>query len=295
MSFVIADASFISLMNDQKVEKILEKSPMSGIAVPIAIVLVGALIIFGVTKMLSTGKSYKDLIEELHSKTFGNRWVAAYELSKFIASNSIPKEEIPWLIENLSNIFKETPDTKTKNFIILALNSLNDVSVIDTLNLGLLETDKEIQLNSVVGIANLKLDDKINWVKIEELLSKHDDAGLQQAIIMCIAQHKRDNGILLIKPFLSSSNLFLKYSAATALATYNDESSLPVLEEIFKLEMTNDNFNEAQIESLKLNVITAVQKSNFIAAKKILENFGLTDKNIRISTRAQEVLNLLKN
>ena len=62
---------------------------MSGIAVPIAIILIGALIIFGVTKMLSTGKNYRDLVEELHSKTFGNRWVAAFELSKFIASEKI--------------------------------------------------------------------------------------------------------------------------------------------------------------------------------------------------------------
>jgi hypothetical protein len=59
---------------------------MSGIAVPIAIVLVGALIIFGVTKMLSSGKNHRDLIDEMNSKTFGNRWVAAYELSKFLAA-----------------------------------------------------------------------------------------------------------------------------------------------------------------------------------------------------------------
>ena len=63
-------------------KKLLEKSPLSGIAVPIAIVLVSALIIFGVTKMLSSGKDHRDLVAELNSKTFGNRWVAAYELSK---------------------------------------------------------------------------------------------------------------------------------------------------------------------------------------------------------------------
>ena len=46
-------------------KKLLEKSPLSGITVPIAIVLVGALIIFGVTRMLSSGKNHRDLVEEL--------------------------------------------------------------------------------------------------------------------------------------------------------------------------------------------------------------------------------------
>jgi Sec-independent protein translocase protein TatA len=82
--------------------------------VPIAIVLVGALIIFGITKMLSTERSYKDLVQEMQSKTFGNRWIAAYELSKQIISEQIPEEEKPWLVENLADIYKNTPDPRTK-------------------------------------------------------------------------------------------------------------------------------------------------------------------------------------
>src|SRR5690606_19382039 len=104
--------------------KMLESSPLSGIAVPIATVLVGALIIFGVTKMLSTGKNHRDLIEEMNSKTFGNRWVAAYELSKFLASERIPKEDMPWVIENLAHVYTGTIDPRTRNFVVLALGSL---------------------------------------------------------------------------------------------------------------------------------------------------------------------------
>lgn len=109
-------------MSEQK--KMLESSPFSGIAVPIAIVLVGGLIIFGVTKMLSSGKNHRDLIDEMNSKTFGNRWVAAYELSKFLASSKIPKEDMPWVIENLSKVYRETVDSRTRNFVVLALGSL---------------------------------------------------------------------------------------------------------------------------------------------------------------------------
>src|SRR6476659_9731418 len=115
-------------------KKILESSPLSGIAVPLAIVLVGALIIFGVTKMLSTGKNHRDLVEELNSKTFGNRWVAAYELSKFLASQKIPKEDMPWVIENLSQVYRETIDPRTRNFVVLALGSLNNPLSLPVLN-----------------------------------------------------------------------------------------------------------------------------------------------------------------
>ena len=112
--------------NSAPTKKILESSPLSGIAVPLAIVIVGALIIFGVTKMLSSGKNHRDLIEEMNSKTFGNRWVAAYELSKFLASSKIPKEDMPWVIENLSKVYYESVDARTRNFVVLALGSLKN-------------------------------------------------------------------------------------------------------------------------------------------------------------------------
>src|SRR5690606_15943635 len=88
------------------------------------IVLVGALIIFGVTKMLSADRSYKDLVRELHSKTFGNRWVAAYELSKLISSSQIPEEDVPWLIANLTELYKGAQDSRTRDFIVVAMGAL---------------------------------------------------------------------------------------------------------------------------------------------------------------------------
>ena len=84
--------------------KLLENKYISSFMVPLAIILVGALIIFGITKMLSTERTYRDLVREMQSKTFGNRWIAAYELSKLISTNRIPPSEHPWLVENLSDL-----------------------------------------------------------------------------------------------------------------------------------------------------------------------------------------------
>ena len=102
LSMVIKKKCFI--MSDNNTPKVFKKGYGSNFVIPFAIVLIGSLIIFGVTKMLTTDRGYKDLVRELHSKTFGNRWIAAFELSKVISANGVPEDEVPWLVENLEDL-----------------------------------------------------------------------------------------------------------------------------------------------------------------------------------------------
>src|SRR5690606_8381485 len=118
--------------NSTNNKKLLENPLVGSLVVPIAIVLVGALIIFGVTKMLSADRSYKDLVREMHSKTFGNRWIAAYELSKLISSSNIPTEDIPWLVGNLSELYHSAQDNRTRDFIVVALGALDSELILPT-------------------------------------------------------------------------------------------------------------------------------------------------------------------
>ena len=59
-------------MSRPKTPEVFKKGYGSNFVIPFAIVLIGSLIIFGVTKMLQTDRGYRDLVRELHSKTFGN-------------------------------------------------------------------------------------------------------------------------------------------------------------------------------------------------------------------------------
>ena len=111
-------------MSDSKTPEVFKKGYGSNFVIPFAIVLIGSLIIFGVTKMLQTDSGYKDLVRELHSKTFGNRWIAAFELSKVISANGVPEDEVPWLVENLNDLYSSAVDSRTKNFIIVALGAM---------------------------------------------------------------------------------------------------------------------------------------------------------------------------
>lgn len=284
-------------MSEQK--KMLESSPLSGIAVPIAIVLVGALIIFGVTKMLSSGKNHRDLVDELNSKTFGNRWVAAYELSKFLAGNKIPKDDMPWVIENLSNVYRETVDARTRNFVVLALGSLNNPLCLPVLNQALEDQDSQVKFNSVVALGNMTSStESIAWDKVEALLQQQTDPGLQQVALLTIASHHRPNTEEKALPLLQSAERTLRYAAAMVLIYYKKNEAIPVLEEIMNLRYDvakAGELNGQQVESLKVNVLENIEKAKWTGLTKLVEKTESEDTNVRVTTKAKQALKLLKN
>jgi HEAT repeat protein len=291
-------------MSEQKPEstgpskKMLESSPLSGIAVPIAIVLVGALIIFGVTKMLSTGKNHRDLVEEMNSKTFGNRWVAAYELSKFLAAQKIPKEDMPWVIENLSQVYKSSIDPRTRNFIVLALGSLNNPLSLPVLNAALEDQDHQVMFNAVVSLGNMDQGSEIDWNKIEALLQQDGDPGLKQVALLTIAAHHRANTEELAVSLLNSSEKTIRYAAAIVLIQTKTEKAVPVLNEILNLRYDiaeAGELNGAQVEALKMNVLENLEKSKWNDFSSRVEKLEKDDSNIRVTTKAKQVLKVLKN
>ena len=279
-------------------KKILESSPLSGIAVPIAIVLVGALIIFGVTKMLSSGKNHRDLVEEMNSKTFGNRWVAAYELSKFLAAQKIPAEDMPWVIENLSNVYKDSVDSRTRNFVVLALGSLNNPLSLKVLNAALEDQDSQVKFNAVVSLGNMSKGSDIQWEKVEALLQQETDPGLKQVALLTMAAHQRPNTEEKALSLLNSPERTIRYAAATVLIQNKNREAIPMLEEILNLRYDvakAGELNGAQVESLKVNVLENLEKSKWNDLSDVVQKVEQDDTNVRVTTKAKQVLKVLKN
>jgi HEAT repeat protein len=279
-------------------KKILESSPLSGIAVPIAIVLVGGMIIFGVTKMLSSGKDHRDLVEEMNSKTFGNRWVAAYELSKFLAAQKIPKEDMPWVIENLSRVYKESVDARTRNFVVLALGSLNNPLSLDVLNAALSDQDPQVKFNAIVSLGNMSKGVDIKWDKIEAELQDSQDVGIKQVALLALAAHQRPNIEEKALSFLSSNERTLRYTSAIVLIQSKNAEAIPVLEEICALRYDvaeAGQLNGAQVEALKMNVLENIEKSKWNSVYNLVLKLDKDDSNVKVNTKAKQVLKLLKN
>jgi HEAT repeat protein len=288
-----------NLNPDNSTQKnMLEKPLMGGIAVPVAIVLIGALIIFGVTKMLGNSKGHRELVEELQSKTFGNRWVAAFELSKYVAQGKIPSEDVAWVIEKLDQTFRESVDPRTKNFIVLTLSALKSPLALATIDAALLDTDDKVRFNAVMAIGNMdSMPADYDWNKLIELYKVQDD-GLKQVLNYTLATHSVVAAQQSMLDLLSVENKHVQYSAALALAHFSHSKSKSVLDEIASLEYNDAAgtlFGSAQVEHLKLNLIHAAQKSKWSELLIIVDRLAKNDANVKISTKAKEVLNLLKN
>ncbi|MCB9094523.1 MAG: HEAT repeat domain-containing protein [Halobacteriovoraceae bacterium] len=276
-------------------EQKINKSAISGIAIPFAIVIGGALIIWAITKMLGAPSGYKKLVEEMHSKTFGNRWVAAYELSKYISTDEIPEEDIPWLIDQLSGLYDSSQDFRTKNFLVIALGSLKDPNVIPLLNRALNENDKEILFNCIVAIGNMPHNSEIDYKKLIELLG-NEDSGIQQVAILTLSQHKIMEAKASIGAFLQSSDKNLQYTAATGLLFYGDFAGKSLVEEILLENKKENSFNADQMNSWKLNVLRATLKMKNPPDDlvKLIKKVSETDPNLVVSTNAKQVLIELK-
>lgn len=283
--------------NSSSEKKLLENPIWGSLVVPIAIVLVGALIIFGVTKMLSTDRGYKDLVRELQSKTFGNRWIAAYELSKVISSSSIPEEDIPWLVENLSDVYKNGLDPRTRDFVVVAMGALRNEITRPYLVQALDDEDKNVKFHALVALGNLPKETQLDWTRVEKELSS-DDHALKQAAILALATHKVESAHEPIATLLNSDLIGVKYAAATALIKYKDERALPVLREVLAMKADparENSFDVTEVEGLKFNILHALEQESWGALIPEIEALAKNESSSRIQSKALDVLNRLKN
>lgn len=277
-------------------KKILDNPFVGSLVVPIAIVLFGSLIIFGVTKMLSSERSYKDLVEEIQSKTFGNKWVAAYELSKQINSSQIPQEDYPWLVKNLTQAYEQSVDPRTRGFIIAALGALKTDLALPALQMGLGDTDVDVRFHAIVSIANMPKNINFDWSKLISLL-RADESILKQSAILALATHKVKEAQISIEELLNDKNSVVRYSAATALIAYKDENSLSVLKEILLMRYPAPEarvqpplLDAQQITDLKLGVLGALQMHDWRIMDDIILEVANKDTNNSVATKAKELL-----
>ena len=277
-----------------KPKKLLDNPLLGSLVMPIAIILVAALIVFGASRLLFTERTYKDLVYDMKSKTFGNRWVAAFELSKQISSSSIPEEDIPQFIDDLSEIYKTSQDPRTRDFIIVAIGVLKNPRALPMLTFALeKEDDANILFHSIVAIGNMPKDIEFNWDVLIPYLDESDN-GLKQAAILALAIHQVDKAYPKIETLLNSDDRGVRFAAATALIARKNKKTLPVLKEILTLDASG-NLKPHEIAGLKLNVLNELEKSKWTDSKNLVFEMMQNEKNIQLKTRAEEVYKHLNN
>jgi len=277
-----------------KPKKLLDSPLLGSLVMPIAITLVAVLIVFGASKLLFTDRTHQDLIYEMKSKTFGNRWVAAFELSKLIATSSIPQEDIPQFVDDLIGIYKASQDPRTRDFIIVAFGVLKSSNALPTITYALEnEDDANILFHSIVAIGNMPQDIEFDWDVLIPFLDESDN-GLKQAAILALASHHVDKAYPKIATLLTSDDRGVRFSAATALIAPKNKKALPVLKEIMTLN-ASDGFKPHELTGLKINVLNELEKSKWTEASNLVVEMMQNEKNIQLKTRAEEVYKYLKN
>lgn len=279
-------------------KRILERPFYAGLVVPIAIVLTGALIILGVTKMLSTSKSHRDLVQELQSKRFGNRWVAAYELSKVLNTKKFEGAEAVWITNALIDVYKGARDARTRNFLVLAVGSMQGPQAIEFLVKAARDPDNKVVFSALASIGNHESIEGVDLTLLKPLFDS-EDPGLVQALQFALAQHKIDWAKDLITKNLNAESLGLRYASAVALINYKEDRAIDTLAEILSLADTvkerGPNVLDAKKRlALKVNILNLIGKQKWDILRPKLVQLA-SDGNITVSTKAKEVLNILKN
>jgi HEAT repeat protein len=246
--------------------------------------------------MLSADRSYKDLVGEIQSKSFGNKWVAAYELSKQINSTQIPESDYPWLVENLTSAYKDSVDPRTRGFIIAALGALRSELCLPTFSLSIKDVDSDVKFHTVVSLANMPKGFVYDWSEIIALI-KSNENNLRQASVLALATHQVLEAKDEIRTVLGDPNRLLRYAAATALIAYKDEAAIESLKEILMLKYPTKEarvqppeLDYNQISELKLSVLNTLRNNNWTLLNEDILETAQKDENNSVATKAKEVL-----
>jgi hypothetical protein len=130
------------------------------------------------------------------------------------------------------------------------------------------------------------------------MIQQDQDPGLQQVAMLTIASHQRPNTEEKALLLLNSSQKTLRFAAAIVLSRFKNPQALSVLEEIFALRYDvalPGELNGAQAEALKVNALENIEKSNWIGLSNLIEKVEKSDSNVRVQTKAKQVLKVLKN
>src|SRR5690606_7154325 len=122
-----------------------------------------------------------------------------------------------------------------RNFIVLALGSLNNPLTLPVLNAALDDQDPTVRFNAVVSLGNMNVGSENNWDKIDALFQQEGDVGLKQVALLTMATHQFPSTEEKALVLLQSSEKNLRHAAAIVLIKYKKHMAKPVIDEIFNL------------------------------------------------------------
>jgi HEAT repeat protein len=195
---------------------------------PLLIVLACAGIYYLFGLVVFDRKSPTDFVEEIRSGSKSERWQAAFELSRWLASPDAAAAADPRFAGELVRLFCQSrhEDPRVRRYLALALGRLGDRSGVAPLLEALGDEDGETRLYAAWSLGALK--DSAAVGPLTALLGAEDPGMVKMAAYALGAVGDRGAAAALV-PLLRSPAAEIRWNAALALARLVDASGVPVL------------------------------------------------------------------
>lgn len=241
------------------------------ILISIALTLGGGGLIYFIAQGLTFKRDHRDLVMEIRSMTFGNRWISAYELSKYLLNNRIPEKERPWVREQLIDIYnqakKREGDFKLQKFSLVALGTFgaNDGDkIIPVVKDAIFSKHPELIFQGLYILGNMTKGISFPWKKLLKTIDEFEDYALLQLGIFTFSWHKVPGRRASFLKFLRHQKMAVRYGAAIGLIDFQELEALPHLREIIKWKVAKNELSPAEKnlrQNWQINLLRAYKRS----------------------------------
>ena len=254
--------------------KLKEESPpviktalISSIVMPAVLALVGGLVVYFISQILTDKRDHRYLMREVRTRTFGNRWISAYELSKYLLNNRIPESERPWVMENLIEIYtkaKKGSDLRLQKFSLVALGTFKEATIVSTVSDAVFSNKPELMFHGLRILGNMTPGITFSWQKFLSNIHTLKDPGLVQLAIFTLVHHRVAGRSAAFLKLLKHKKRAVAYAASVGLIEFKAPEAVPLLREILNWEISKNMQNQKEQRLRKnwqLNLTRALRRS----------------------------------
>jgi len=263
--------------------------------VPSLIVLlcVAVFIMFGL--VATEGKGARDFLQEVRTSRGNDRWQAAFELSRALASHPELGEDSRFVQEVITALREEgAEDPRVRRYLIIALERLGSRDAAPVIIEALRDADPEVRLHAARALAALQ--DVPDAVAPLSGLLDDDDPAVRKVAIYALGQTHDPEAIPRLEPLLDDPTEDVRWNAALALAVLGDPAGRPVIARMLDrnhLDGIPDITDDQKVAAI-INGIQAVYLLHDETFVETLRKLSESDPSLKVRGIALEALHALE-
>ncbi|HEY3176474.1 MAG TPA: HEAT repeat domain-containing protein [Candidatus Polarisedimenticolia bacterium] len=251
--------------------------------VPSLIVLlcVGVFIMFGL--LSSENKSARDFLQEVRTRRGGDRWQAAFELSRAIGKQPERGADPRLMADIISALHQEgREDPQVRKYLIIALERLGSPEGGPAIIEALGDSDPEVRLHAARALGTLG--DVAGAAGPLTGLLDDEDPAIRKVAIHALGRTHDPAAIPALLPLLEDPAEEIRWNAALALAVLGDGSGVGVISRMIDRSHLDkvEGITEDQKVSAMVNGIQAIYLLKDASFSARLRELGEKDPSLNV-------------